>query len=86
MISSEERKMAASGVKKSQQNILRHHHYVETLRNSSVKYVKQKTIRAFNHELYTIEQKKIGLSPFDLKRKVLSNGIDTIPYGFSLDA
>ena len=38
--------------------------------------------RGFNRNLYTIKLNKIGLSPFDNKRHVQSDGCDTLPYGY----
>lgn len=38
-------------------------------------------IRSFKHKLYNIKQEKISLSPFDNKRYVLSDGIETLPLG-----
>lgn len=45
----------------------------------------QNTIRSLNHNVFSVKQTKIALSPFDDKRKILANGIDTLPHGhFSL--
>lgn len=55
---------------------------VET--NATISRV-QRSIRAKNHRVYTIEQEKNVLSPLDDKRYILANGIDTLPHGhFSL--
>ena len=39
------------------------------------------TIRSFAHDVYTIRQSKISLSPFDDKRYICEDGISTLPYG-----
>lgn len=59
--------------------------YLRCIRNNCTITETQNTIRSKNHTVFTIEQSKIALSPLDDKRKILSNGIDTLPYGhFSL--
>jgi len=39
------------------------------------------TIRSEKHRLYTIQTSKIGLSPFDSKKWILPNGLDTMAHG-----
>lgn len=55
--------------------------YVECLRNNSVKYETQNCIISKNHEVYSIEQKKIALSASDDKRYILKDSTDTLPWG-----
>ena len=38
-------------------------------------------IRSYQHEIYSIKQKKIGLSPYDDKRYILNNRCDTLAHG-----
>ena len=38
-------------------------------------------IKSKKHELHTYESNKISLSAFDDKRYILSDGINTLPYG-----
>ena len=55
--------------------------YVECLETWIEKAISQNTIRSFKHELFSINQKKIGLSPHDDKRQVNKRSVDTLPYG-----
>lgn len=41
----------------------------------------QNSIRSKMHTVYSVRQKKVALSPFDNKRFILENKIDTIPWG-----
>ena len=40
-----------------------------------------KAIRSMKHKVYTIEQNKKSLVPYDDKRFLLNDGITTLPYG-----
>lgn len=44
-------------------------------------YINQRTITSRAHELFTQEQKKIGLNALDIKRIILPGGVHTVPYG-----
>ena len=82
IVTEEEQKLAAAGVKSNKQRTLKHHMFVETLANSLTCYVEQKTIRAKLHTLYTQKQRRIALSAIDIKRYCLPNGVETVPYGY----
>ena len=42
-------------------------------------------IRSFKHQLKSIKQNKVPLSPYDDKRYLMDDGISSLPYGhFSL--
>ena len=49
-------------------------------------YVKQKieehtSIKIKDHQIYTVKQIKMGLSPYDDKRHILNEGIKSLAYG-----
>ncbi len=47
-------------------------------------YRTQNTIRSYKHELYTVEQNKKVLSPFDDKRFICVDKINTLLWGHYL--
>lgn len=55
--------------------------YVECLNQNIIKIGNQNMIRSKLHNLYTINQSKILLSPNDDKRHIEPNRIDTLPWG-----
>lgn len=56
--------------------------YVDCIKRSREIKHKQNTIRSIKHNVYTIEQEKIVLSPFDDKRYIIMpNGIETLAWG-----
>ena len=76
----------AKGVKK---NIVKkdisHQDYVDCLFEERKFMHTMQTIRSFKHQLYTIKQNKVSLSPYDDKRYLLDDGVSSLPYGhFSL--
>ena len=85
MVTKNEKKLAAAGVKRSMQNFLTHTDFVDVIASSSMKTVKQLTLVSKNHSIYMQEAHRIALSYLDIKRHVLSNGIDTVPYGYMGD-
>ena len=78
----EKEKKTAKGVKRKVVEFdLRHQCYKESLENNCIKHCSMNQIRSYNHELFSVEINKIGLSPFDDKRYVLENGYDTLAHG-----
>ena len=55
--------------------------YTQSMRDVSCTNHEFKQIRSKHHHLATITQNKVGLSPFDKKRFVLSCGVLTLAYG-----
>lgn len=57
-------------------------HYLECLSDrSKVLEEAQNMIRAKEHQVYTITQNKVVLSPADNKRYILQDGVNTLPWG-----
>jgi hypothetical protein len=72
----------AKGVKRSTiKRELRHDKYRECLENKQITRHNMYGLRAYNHEIYLERVNKIGLNPFDNKRWILLDGIETLPYG-----
>ena len=76
-----EPKKTSKGIKKKVVAGIPHQSYRDCLLNKRIMYSKMNQIRSYNHTLYSTEQRKISLSPFDDKRYVLMNGMDTLAHG-----
>ena len=75
-------KKTAKGVTKSvTKKKLKHRRYRECLLRRKIIMAEMNQIRSKDHQLKTIRMNKIGLSPFDDKRFILSNGCDTLAHG-----
>jgi hypothetical protein len=75
-------KKTAKGISKSViQSHLSHNDYKKSLFEKLVYINSMQLIRSENHKMYTVSQNKISLSPFDDKRYILGNGINTLAYG-----
>ena len=75
-------KKTAKGVTKSvTKKKLKHRRYKECLLRRKVIMAQMNQIRSKDHQLKTIAMNKVGLSPFDDKRFILSNGCDTLAHG-----
>ena len=73
----------AKGVNSSVvRRILRHEDYRKSLMELKRYKHKMRRIGSQNHQLFTFEQEKITLNPYDDKRYILSDGITSVPYGF----
>ena len=75
--------MAAAGVKRSMQRCLKHVDFVDVIASASLKTVTQNTLVSRKHRMFMQESTRIALSYLDIKRIVLPNGIDTVPYGYN---
>lgn len=70
----------AKGVKK---NVIKHENYKKCLFNKKILIIEQNNIISEKHKLYTINQKKIGLSYFDDKRIFTDTCWSaTLPWGY----
>ena len=74
-------KCTAKGIAKYVKKSLRHQDYIDCLQDRTRTRIYQRRIQSDLHNIYTINQSKIGLSPADDKRYILPNGIDTLAHG-----
>ena len=75
-------KKTAKGIKKSvTKRQMRHASYKDCLFGKKQTMVSMNQIRSENHEIYSINLNKIGLSPYEDKRYILDNGSDTLAHG-----
>lgn len=75
-------KSKAKGVKRKYvDKHVRHEMFRDVLFSKDQTRASFHTIRAYNHELFTVKQDKLALSSFDDKRYVLTNGCDTLAHG-----
>ena len=71
----------AKGVKKNLvKKGINHQDYVDCLFEERKFMHTMQTIRSFKHQLYTIKQNKVSLSPYDDKRYLLDDGVSSLPY------
>lgn len=70
----------SKGLPKAACSELTHRDYLNTLKTSKVLQKEFSGIRSVKHHLYTVNTKKIGLSPFDDKRFMLDS-IHSLAYG-----
>ena len=82
MISATSGKKTAKGIAKYVvKRSIKHEHYKECLFKQQIKSAEMNQIRSYEHQLYSIKLKKIGLSPYDDKRYILPNGNHTLAHG-----
>ena len=74
-------KKKAKGINKCTTAKMRHISYLRALFDESIERVTIRQIRSFNHDLFSMEQVKVGLSPYDDKRYVLNDKLSTLAYG-----
>lgn len=77
-----EKMKKAKGVKKCVLNKeISFNDFLDCLQNNCTVVKCQNSIRSKLHNVFTVRQKKVALSPFDNKRYILENKIDTLPWG-----
>lgn len=78
-----EKMKKAKGVKKSVlKRKITFDDYIKCIEDNCTVIEKQNTIRSIMHRVYSIQQQKIALSPFDDKRYIIKpEGIDTLAWG-----
>ena len=72
-------KATDAGVKKAVAKHITHERYRQTLINQEDYFITQKTIRSENHDIFTIAQRKVGLTSYDDKRYLLED--ETLAHG-----
>ena len=78
----ETEKKVAKGVSRSViKHNLKHEMYKDSLDNINIKIDSMIRFQSFKHVIYSVDQNKKTLSPFDDKRYILPNGINTLAYG-----
>ena len=78
---SEEKKLKGIG-KTTINKDIKFDDYKDCLFNNKTKMNKMYTMNSSKHKMFVNEVNKISMSPFDDKRYILDNGIDTQPFGF----
>jgi hypothetical protein len=68
-----EKKTLKGMAKCVKENIIKHANYLEVLMNGKVQRESQNTIRSFNHDVYSINMKKISLSAVNDKKYLIDN-------------
>ena len=63
------------------ENEITHEHYKEAFRERKQFMHKMKILRSEGHEMYGMCMNKICISPFDTKRWIAENSIQTRAYG-----
>jgi hypothetical protein len=77
----EEEKKTAKGISRRTTAALHHAEYLAALMDEKSSSVTMQQIRSYNHEVYSIQMTKTGLSPYDDKRFVLDDKVSTLAYG-----
>ncbi|XP_078335323.1 uncharacterized protein LOC144626188 [Crassostrea virginica] len=77
----EEKKRAKGVSRVVVQSNIHHEHYKSCLLHRESRMEPMVTFRSFNHQLFTLVLNKTGLSPYDDKRYILSDGIHTLAHG-----
>ena len=74
----------AKGVKKNViKKQIKHEQYKKVLFKNEQMWHGMKMLRSDGHEIYGIHVNKISLSPFDSKRWIADNGVNTRAYGYN---
>jgi len=78
---SEKNKTVGKGIPKAKLRGITHEDMKRVLVESSTTEITSNQLRSFKHEMFSIQQKKVALSPLDNKRYLCDDGIHTLPYG-----
>ena len=73
----------AKGVKKAVvKKHIKHEQYKEALFQKQTFRHDMDVLRSIKHKIYGQHLNKVSLSPFDSKRWISENGVDTLAYGY----
>lgn len=75
--------MKAKGIPKAALEQYSQEDFVQVLDGGQATTVSMQSIRSYQHQLFTVEMFKRGLSCNDVKRWICPNNIDTQPYGYN---
>ena len=75
--------MKAKGIPKDALEKYEQEDFVQVLDGGQATIVNMQSIRSYQHQLFTVEMHKRGLSCNDVKRWICPNNIDTQPYGYN---
>ena len=68
-------------VYKGHNSLIKNEEFKDVHSNKKVITLKMRGFKSINHKIYTYESNKTSLSCYDDKRYILSDGINTLPYG-----
>ena len=60
--------------------VISHQDYVDCLFEERKFMHTMQSMRSFKHQLYTIKQNKVSVSPYDDKRYLMDDGANSLPY------
>ena len=82
LLSTQGEKKTAKGVARAViRKKVKHENYKEALFNNKISREMQHRIQSNKHNVYTVQQNKVCLSPLDDKRYILEDGVRTLAYG-----
>ena len=58
---------------------IKHSKYLDSLQNETIYTYQMKAIRSSKHKIYTIEQSKKSLAPYDNKQYLMNDSINALP-------
>ena len=79
-------KKTAKGISRSAAKNLLHQMYKDALFNRRSTKTRVIMIRSIDHQIYSMVQDKIGLSPYDDKKYLLEDGCNTTAHGQHLNS
>ena len=81
----DENKHTAKGLQKAvMRKFVKHQHYMDVIKENNIFCATSRRIQSKEHIISTIQQNKLIFTPFDDKRYLLNNGVQSIPFGHYL--